>query len=227
MNDTYILVIDDEVQIRRLLKFTLEANDYQVQEAATAKQAYVLAGNHPPDLVLLDLGLPDEGGQSVLKNLREWYSNPINIVSVLNDEGNIVTALDNGANDYVVKPFRTGELLARVRSAMRKSVVEDNNPVVDCGDLVIDIAGRTVKKNGVTVKLTGTEYTLLSILARNEGKVLTHHYLLNQVWGPTYTEQSQYLRVFIAQLRKKVENDPNHPRHLITESGVGYRFLAN
>ena len=177
--------------------------------------------------MLLDQGLPDEGGQSVLKNLREWYSNPIIIVSVLNDEGNIVTALDNGANDYVVKPFRTGELLARVRSAMRKSVVEDNNPVVDCGDLVIDIAGRTVKKNGVTVKLTGTEYTLLSILARNEGKVLTHHYLLNQVWGPTYTEQSQYLRVFIAQLRKKVENDPNHPRHLITESGVGYRFLAN
>ena len=227
MNDTYILVIDDEVQIRRLLKITLEANDYQVQEAATAKEGYVLAGNHPPDLVLLDLGLPDEGGQSVLKNLREWYSNPIIIVSVLNDEGNIVTALDNGANDYVVKPFRTGELLARVRSAMRKSVVEDNNPVVDCGDLVIDIAGRTVKKNGVTVKLTGTEYTLLSILARNEGKVLTHHYLLNQVWGPTYTEQSQYLRVFIAQLRKKVENDPNHPRHLITESGVGYRFLAN
>ena len=227
MNDTYILVIDDEVQIRRLLKITLEANDYQVQEAATAKEGYVLAGNHPPDLVLLDLGLPDEGGQSVLKNLREWYSNPIIIVSVLNDEGNIVTALDNGANDYVVKPFRTGELLARVRSAMRKSVVEDNNPVVDCGDLVIDIAGRTVKKNGVTVKLTGTEYTLLSILARNEGKVITHHYLLNQLWGPTYTEQSQYLRVFIAQLRKKVENDPNHPRHLITESGVGYRFLAN
>lgn len=227
MNNTYILVIDDEVQIRRLLKITLEANEYQVQEAATAKEGYVLAGNHPPDLVLLDLGLPDEDGQSVLKKLREWYTNPIIIVSVLNDEENIVTALDSGANDYVIKPFRTGELLARIRSAIKKSIVEDNNPMLNCGDLVIDMAARTVRKNGTSVKLTGTEYTLLSILARNEGKVLTHHYLLNQVWGPTYTEQSQYLRVFIAQLRKKIENDPNRPTHLITESGVGYRFLAN
>lgn len=227
MSNTYILVIDDEIQIRRLLKITLESNDYQVQEAATAKEGYVLAGNHPPDLVLLDLGLPDENGQSVLKKLREWYTKPIIIVSVLNDEQNIVTALDNGAYDYVVKPFRTGELLARVRSAIRKTVAEDNNPILDCGDLVIDLAARMVKRNGITVKLTATEYTLLSILARNEGKVLTHHYLLNQVWGPTYTEQSQYLRVFIAQLRKKIEDDPNHPVHLITESGVGYRFLAN
>ena len=226
MNNIYVLVIDDEVQIRKLLKITLESNDYQVQEAASAKEGYVLAGNHPPDLVLLDLGLPDEDGQDVLKKLREWYSNPIIIVSVLNDEQNIVTALDNGANDYVTKPFRTGELLARVRSAIRKSVVEDNNPVLNCGDLVIDLAARSVRKNGTTVKLTATEYTLLSILARNEGKVLTHHYLLNQVWGPTYTEQSQYLRVFVAQLRKKIEADPNRPAHLLTESGVGYRFLA-
>src|SRR6476469_3240893 len=135
MNNTYVLVIDDEVQIRKLLKITLESNDYQVQEAASAKEGYVLAGNHPPDLVLLDLGLPDEDGQDVLKKLREWYSNPIIIVSVLNDEQNIVTALDNGANDYVTKPFRTGELLARVRSAIRKSIVEDNNPILNCGDL--------------------------------------------------------------------------------------------
>lgn len=226
MNNTYVLVIDDEMQIRRLLMITLESNDYQVQGAATAKEAYVLAGNHPPDLVLLDLGLPDEEGQSVLKKLREWYTNPIIIVSVLSDEQNIVTALDNGADDYVVKPFRTGELLARIRSVMRKSIVEDNNPVINCGDLLIDLAARQVKKNGVMVKLTATEYILLSILARNEGKVLTHHYLLNQVWGPTHTEQSQYLRVFIAQLRKKIESDPNRPIHLLTELGVGYRFLG-
>ena len=227
MTNTYILVIDDESLIRRLLKITLESNDYQVQEASTAKEGYVLAGNHPPDLILLDLGLPDEDGQSVLKKLREWYTNPIIIVSVLNDEQNIVTALDNGANDYVIKPFRTGELLARVRSAIRKTVMEDNNPVLNCGDLIIDLAARMVKKNGVTVKLTSTEYTLLSMLARNEGRVLTHHYMLSHIWGPTYTEQSQYLRVFIAQLRKKIETDPNRPVHLITEPGVGYRFLAN
>src|SRR6478672_9870132 len=168
MNSKYVLVIDDEVQMRKLLKITMELNDFEVQEAATAKEGYVLAGNHPPDLVLLDLGLPDEDGQSVLKKLREWYINPIIIVSVLNDEQNIVTALDNGANDYVIKPFRTGELLARVRSAIRKSIVEDNNPVLNCGDLVIDFAARMVKKNGATVKLTATEYSLLSILARNE-----------------------------------------------------------
>ena len=227
MSNAYVLVIDDEAQIRKLLKITLESNGYAVQDGATAKEGMVLAANHPPDLVLLDLGLPDENGHAVLKKLRDWYSNPIIIVSVLNDEENIVKALDNGANDYITKPFRTGELLARVRSALRTNSMEENNPVFQCGDLTIDFAARTVKKNNETIKLTVTEYNILALFARNEGKVLTHHYLLNQIWGPTYVEQSQYLRVYIAQLRKKIEDDPNRPQYLVTESGVGYRFIAN
>lgn len=227
MNNTYILIIDDETQIRKLLQITLQSNDYQVQEAATAKEGLILAANHPPDLILLDLGLPDEDGHLVLKKLRQWYTRPIIIISVQNDEEDIVNALDNGANDYIVKPFRTGELLARIRSASRLILNEESNSIVHFKDISIDLSTRTVRKNGETVRLTATEYTLLTLFARNEGKVLTHHYLLNQVWGHSYVEQSQYLRVFVAQLRKKIENDPNRPVHLITESGVGYRFLAN
>lgn len=228
MNNTYILVIDDETQIRRLLKITLESNGYQVQEAASAKEGMILAANHPPDLILLDLGLPDDEGHSVLKKLREWYSRPVIIISVQSSEEDIVNALDNGANDYIVKPFRTGELLARIRSSMRLMTNEEEgvNAVVQCNDLLIDLSLRTVKKKGETVKLTATEYTLLALLVKNEGKVLTHHYLLNEVWGPTYVDQSQYLRVYIAQLRKKIEDDPNRPMFLTTESGVGYRFIG-
>lgn len=226
MNNIYILVIDDEPQIRKLLQITLHSNDYQVQEAATAKEGLILAANHPPDLILLDLGLPDEDGNSVLKKLREWYTKPVIIISVQSNEENIVNALDNGANDYIVKPFRTGELLARIRSAIRLIISEVDNPVFHCNDLYIDLSSRIVKKNGDIVKLTVTEYTLLTLLVKNEGKVLTHHYLLNEVWGPAYVGQSQYLRVYIAQLRKKIEDDPNRPAHLITESGVGYRFMA-
>ena len=227
MNNTYILVIDDEVQIRKLLQITLQSNDYQVQEAATAKEGLILAANHPPDLILLDLGLPDEDGNSVLKKLREWYSKPIIIISVQSSEEDIVKALDNGANDYIIKPFRTGELLARIRSATRMVATEMDNPVFQYKDLLIDFSARIVKKSGEIVKLTVTEYTLLTLLARNEGKVLTHHYLLNEVWGPSYLDQSQYLRVYIAHLRKKIEDDPNRPIHIITESGVGYRFMAS
>lgn len=227
MRNAYLLVIDDEVQIRKLLKITLEANGYFVQDGATAKEGMILAANHPPNLILLDLGLPDENGQSVLKKIREWYTNPIIIISVLSDEENIVKALDNGANDYIVKPFRTGELLARIRSAMRTDGDENKVPFLISHDLEIDLSTRTVRRKNELVKLTVTEYSLLSLFVRNEGKVLTHHFLLNQIWGPSFIEQSQYLRVYIAQLRKKIEDDPNHPKHLLTESGVGYRFLAN
>ena len=227
MRNSYLLVIDDEVQIRKLLKITLEANGYFVQDGATAKEGMILAANHPPNLILLDIGLPDENGQSVLKKFREWYSNPIIIISVLSDEENIVKALDNGANDYIIKPFRTGELLARIRSAMRVDGAEKESPFLISEDLTIDLASRTIKKNNELVKLTVTEYSLLALFVRNEGKVLTHHFLLNEIWGPSFTEQSQYLRVYIAQLRKKIEKDPNHPKYLLTESGVGYRFLAN
>lgn len=226
MNNAAILIIDDEVQIRRLLEITLESNSFTVESAETAKDGLRIAANHPPDLLILDLGLPDESGHSVLKKLREWYTKPIIILSVQSNEEDIVRALDNGANDYLVKPFRTGELLARIRSALRSSATEENNAIVEAGDLQIDLAARTVKKNDETVKLTATEYKLLSLLAQHEGKVLTHQYLLREVWGPGYINQSQYLRVFIAQLRKKIETDANRPEHIITESGVGYRFIT-
>ena len=226
MNNAAILVIDDEVQIRRLLEITLESNNFKVESADSAKEGLRIAASHPPDLIILDLGLPDENGQGVLKKLREWFTNPVLILSVQSNEEDIVQALDNGANDYLVKPFRTGELLARIRSALRSAVSEENNPIIDYNGLWIDFAGRIVKKNNELVKLTATEYKLLSLLAQHEGKVLTHQYLLREVWGPGYINQSQYLRVFIAQLRKKIETDPNRPAFIITEAGVGYRFIA-
>jgi two-component system KDP operon response regulator KdpE len=226
MNNASILVIDDEVQIRKLLSITLQSFEYKVLEAATAKEGLQLVASHPPDLILLDLGLPDENGHEVLRHLREWYSNPVIILSVQSSEEDIVKALDNGANDYLVKPFRTGELVARIRSALRKAAMDENTPVLEFEDMSIDFAARTVKKNHIPIKLTATEYTLLALMVKNEGKVLTHQYMLNQVWGPTYRNESQYLRVFIAQLRKKIETDPNRPAHIITESGVGYRFVA-
>lgn len=226
MSNATILVIDDEAQIRKLLNITLQSFGYNVTEAATAKEGIMAVSTHPPDLVLLDLGLPDQNGHEVLKHLREWYSNPVIILSVQSDEEDIVRALDHGANDYLVKPFRTGELVARIRSALRKAAADENNPLVTFTDLTIDFAARAVKKNGTAVKLTSTEYTLLALMVKNEGKVLTHQYMLNQVWGPSYKNESQYLRVFVAQLRKKIETDPNRPVHIITESGVGYRFVA-
>lgn len=226
MNNATILVIDDEVQIRRLLEITLESNNYAVESAVDAREGLRMAATHPPDLIILDLGLPDENGHAVLKKLREWFTKPVLILSVQSSEEDIVSALDNGANDYLVKPFRTGELLARIRSALRSTTAGEDDPLVDCGDLQIDLAARTVKKQNELVKLTATEYKLLSIFAQQEGKVLTHQYLLREVWGPGYINQSQYLRVFIAQLRKKIETDPNRPAHIITESGVGYRFIA-
>lgn len=226
MNSPTILIIDDETQIRKLLTITLHANDFHVVEAVTAKEGLTLVASHPPDLVLLDLGLPDESGHDVLRHLREWYTNPVIILSVQNTEEDIVKALDNGANDYLVKPFRTGELMARIRSVLRKGASDENNPVIEFNNITIDFAARTVKKDNVLIKLTATEYSLLALMIKNEGKVLTHQFLLNQIWGPSYRNESQYLRVFVAQLRKKIESDPNRPRHIITESGVGYRFAV-
>jgi two-component system KDP operon response regulator KdpE len=226
MNSAAILIIDDEMQIRRLLEITLESNHFNTSSAATAREGLQIASMHPPDLIILDLGLPDESGHSVLKKLREWYTQPIIILSVHSSEESIVAALDSGANDYLVKPFRTGELLARIRSALRYAATGDNEPVIHIGELQFDLAARVVKKNGEPVKLTATEYKLMSLFAQHEGKVLTHQHLLREVWGPGYINQSQYLRVFIAQLRKKIEADPNRPAYLLTESGVGYRFVA-
>ena len=223
-----ILIIDDEPQMRKLLEITLQSNDYGVKQSETAREGMQLAANHPPKMIILDLGLPDEDGHIVLQKLREWYTNPIIILSVQSHEDDIIKALDNGANDYLIKPFRTGELLARIRSSLHTiNNKEENNPVMVFKDLQIDLAGRIVKKNNETVKLTATEYTLLTLLVKNEGKVLTHQYLLREVWGPGYINQSQYLRVFIAQLRRKIEKDANRPEYIVTESGVGYRFICD
>ena len=226
-NSQSILIIDDEAQIRKLLTITLQSNGYKILEAGTGKDGIALVSSQTPDLVLLDLGLPDESGHDVLKHLREWFSNPIVIISVQTSEEDIVKALDNGANDYLVKPFRTGELLGRIRSALKKAGSEPNLPTAKFNDLSIDFANRVVKKGPAIIKLTATEYSLLSLFARNDGKVLTHQHLLKQVWGPSHLNESQYLRVFIAQLRKKIETDPNRPKYIITESGIGYRFTGN
>jgi len=226
MSKPEILIIDDEEQIRKLLDITLRANNYSVTQGATAKEGIIIASNHPPDLIILDLGLPDKDGLTVLQELRQWYTNPIVILSVQNSEEIIIKALDMGANDYLSKPWRSGELLARIRSALRNTTQEEDEPIVNLEDLQIDLNTRTVKKKGELIKLTITEYSLLALFAKNDGKVLTHQYLLRAIWGPGFINQSQYLRVFIAQIRKKIEDDPNLPQYLLTESGVGYRFIS-
>jgi two-component system KDP operon response regulator KdpE len=224
MNKPEILVIDDEAPIRKLLEIALEAHDYKVWQADSGKAGIQLAVHHPPDLILLDLGLPDQSGHAVLQQLRGWYQKAIIILSVQDGEEDIVAALDQGASDYLTKPFRTGELLARIRSALRRNNAAEDSSVLVFGDLQLDFAARTLRRDGQPVKLTATEYKLLALFARNEGKVLTHQYLLKEIWGLGYQTETQYLRVFVAQLRKKIELNPNQPLHLLTESGVGYRF---
>lgn len=221
-----ILVIDDEVQIRKLLEITLNSNDYHTMLAATAKEGIMMSVVHPPDLIVLDLGLPDEDGQVVLRKLREWYLGAIIILSVRSSEEEIIKALDNGANDYLTKPFRTGELLARIRTALRQTQNITQVQKLEFDKLMIDLTARTVTLDNEPVKLTATEYSLLILLAKNDGKVLTHQYILKNIWGPGYTLQSQYLRVFVGQLRKKIEPNPNNPQFILTESGIGYRFCA-
>lgn len=223
-----ILIIDDEVQIRRLLEITLSANGYRISEAADGKNGIIEAATRHPQLIILDLGLPDEDGQQVLIKLREWYHNPIIILSVRNSEDEIIKALDNGANDYLTKPFRTGELLARIRSALRSIQLKPgNDPVLAFQSLTIDLANHRVMKHGEVIKLTSTEFSLLALMVKNSGKVLTHQYILKEVWGQGYIGQSQYLRVFVAQLRKKIEDDPAKPKLIVTESGIGYRFAGD
>lgn len=219
-----LLIVDDEVQIRRLLEITLSSNGYKIIEAATGKDGLVAAATQHPSIIILDLGLPDIDGLTLLKKLREWYQKPIIILSVRNSEEDIIHALDNGANDYLTKPFRTGELLARIRAVLRQNIGKEDNPCLTFGTLTIDLAKHTAKKNDEILKLTSTEYSLLSLLAKNSGKVLTHQNILKEVWGFGYIGQTQYLRVFVAQLRKKIEDNPSKPELLITESGIGYRF---
>lgn len=222
-NET-ILVIDDEKQIRRLLEITLSANGYKVILSANGKEGLVDAATQHPSLILLDLGLPDIDGQEILKKIREWFQKPIIILSVRDSEEEIIKALDNGANDFLAKPFRSGELLARIRVALRPGNDGTDTSSMSFGSLTIDLVNHVVRKNSEIVKLTATEFSLLQLLAKNSGRVLTHQYILKEVWGYGYIEQTQYLRVFVAQLRKKIEDNPSKPTLLITESGIGYRF---
>lgn len=224
MNNLEILVIDDEPQIRKLLQISLESHDYMVREAASGKEGVQMAANHSPEVILLDIGLPDKSGHEILKELRGWYSKSIIILSVQSSEEDIVRALDNGATDYLTKPFRTGELLARIRAVMRRNQSAENCVELRFGKLSVDLVARTVRIGDGIVKLTQTEYNLLALFARNEGRVLTHQYILKEIWGVGHQTETQYLRVFVAQLRKKIEENPNRPQHIVTESGVGYRF---
>ena len=219
-----ILIIDDEPQIRRLLDITLSANEFKIIEASTGNEGIKLAASEQPGLIVLDVGLPDIDGLDVIKILREWYQKPIIILSVRNSEEDIVKALDNGANDYLAKPFRTGELLARIRVAIRQNQHDFDSPLLSFGSLTLDLVNHKVLKDNTVIKLTSTEYALLVLLAKNQGKVLTHRFILKEIWGMGYVDQTQYLRVFIAQLRKKIEDNPTQPTLLITESGIGYRF---
>ncbi len=221
-----ILIIDDEIQIRRLLQITLEAAEFKVHLAATGQEGLRQAASVRPELIILDLGLPDADGIDVLKKMREWAEIPILILSVRASEQDIVAALDAGADDYLTKPFRTGELLARVRAALRHRQLTEEGTAFTSGSLFVDLAARVVKKKGEIIKLTPTEYALLALFVRNTGKVLTHRYILQQIWGPTFEEESQYSRVYVAQLRKKLEDNPNTPKLFVTESGIGYRLAS-
>jgi two-component system, OmpR family, KDP operon response regulator KdpE len=221
-----VLVIDDETQIRRLLRVTLEAGGYRVFEAATGQAGLIEAAQRRPDAIVLDLGLPDMDGGTVLKRLREWSQAPVLVLSVREGEDDKVFALDNGADDYMTKPFSTVELLARLRVARRHAQPVADNAVFHAGRLEVDLAGRKVTVKGQEVKLTPTEYSLLRLLVRNAGKVVTHRQILKEVWGPNYAEQTHYLRVYMAHLREKIEADPSRPEILVTEPGVGYRLVA-
>ena len=221
-----VLVIDDEIQIRRLLRITLEGNGYKVIEAGNGKDGLVEAATRRPDIVILDLGLPDMDGVTILKRLREWSRVPVVVLSVRDRDEDKIAALDNGADDYVSKPFSTPELLARMRVALRHSRSSDEQAVFRCGELEIDLADQLVTVKGERVKLTVTEYSLLRLLVRHAGKVLTHHQILKEVWGPNAAEQTHYLRVYMARLREKIEPVPARPTLIITEAGVGYRFVV-
>lgn len=231
MTAPLILIVEDEVAIRRFLRSALDAEDYRLAEAETAQQAIRQATQQPPDLVILDLGLPDRDGQDVLRQLREWLSAPIIVLSARHDDHQKVTALDHGADDYLTKPFSTAELLARIRVALRHASrvsgsAEADSAIFTQGDLRVDFAHRHVFVKNKEIHLTPIEYKLLTTLIRHAGKVLTHRFLLTEVWGPEHVAESHYLRVFMTHLRHKIEANSAQPRHLLTETGVGYRFAA-
>ncbi len=219
-----VVIIDDEVQIRKILKIALESSDFKVIEVENGNDGIVQIATNHPQIVILDIGLPDRDGFSVIKEIRTWSKVPVIVLSVRNTEEDIVNALDLGADDYLTKPFNTLELLARIRANIRRSQeIEGENTFIN-GGLKMNLTARTVTKNNAEIKLTNTEYLLLVLFFKNVGKVLTHTFILNQIWGPGSVENSQYLRVFIGQLRKKIEDDSSDPKLILTESGIGYRM---
>jgi two-component system KDP operon response regulator KdpE len=222
-----VLVIDDEPSIRKLLKTALELNGYEVAGAASGGDGLRAVIDERPDVVLLDLGLPDMSGIDVLKRLREWSKLPVIVLTVNDSDEDKVRALDSGADDYLTKPFSTAELMARIRVAARHSSPTEQGVVFSDGPLEIDYSARTVKVSGQTVKLTSTEYDILRVLARHAGKVVTHGFLLREVWGPHSVEHTQYLRVYLGKIRKKLRVNEQSPELIVTESGVGYRLLVD
>ncbi len=224
----FILIVEDDPQIRRFLRATLSAEGYQYLESITAADGITQTGARRPDLILLDLGLPDRDGLEVIRQVRESSQVPIVVLSARGQESDKIAALDLGADDYVAKPFGVGELLARIRAALRRAASAGHDgPVIRFGRVEIDLEKRVVKVGGEEVHLTPNEYKLLQVLIKHSGKVLTQRQLLNEVWGPNHLDQAQYLRVYVAQLRRKLELDPARPRHLQTEPGTGYRLVVD
>jgi two-component system KDP operon response regulator KdpE len=225
-----VLLVEDELPIRKFLGASLASAGYRLDEATTGHEALKFASQSPPDLVILDLGLPDIDGQLLLKQLREWLAAPIIVLSARDQEQQKITALDHGADDYLTKPFSTGELMARIRAALRHAARttsgEGDSTIYEVGDLKIDLATRRVFTDGREVHLTPIEFKLVSTLVHSAGKVLTHRQLLKEVWGPQQVQETHYLRVFMANLRRKLEGDPARPRYLLTEQGVGYRLAG-
>ncbi len=221
---TRVLVVDDEPQIARALAINLRARKYEVDVAAGGRAALALAAERQPDVVILDLGLPDLDGMDVIRGLRGWSEVPIIVLSARQDSSDKVEALDLGADDYVTKPFGMDELLARLRAALRRGSVDADVPVLTTDAFTVDLAARRVVRDGQDVRLTPTEWHLLEILVRNSGRLVSQRQLLQEVWGPAYARETHYLRVYLAQLRRKLEPDPSRPRYLLTEPGMGYRF---
>ncbi|WP_283137960.1 response regulator [Rhizohabitans arisaemae] len=221
---TRVLVVDDEPQMIRALSINLRSRGYEVDAARDGRTALELAASHHPDVVILDLGLPDISGFEVLRGLRGWTSVPVIVLSARHGSYEKVEALDAGADDYVTKPFGMDELMARIRAAVRRGVPASETPVVQTAAFSVDLAARRVTREGHDVRLTPTEWAILELLVRNPGRLVSQRQVLQEVWGPAYGNETNYLRVYMAQLRRKLEPDPSHPRHLITEPGMGYRF---
>ena len=219
-----VLIIDDEAQIRNFLRISFESENYSVEEVSSGSEGIKLAPMIQPNLIILDLGLPDMDGMNVLKNIRSWSNIPVIILSVRNDEQSIIDALDNGADDYLTKPFSIGELFARIRAIFRKKIDINGTSIFENGPLKIDFTSRMITVDNKEIKLTATEYDLLCTFIKYSGRVLTHGQLLKEVWGKQSTEHSQYLRVYVGHIRQKIEKDPSNPKFITTEPGIGYRF---